>query len=520
MTNRTHIQPLRIRRTQETPRYILLLCVILTAVIAFSWLPSFASAVIALEESTTAADASSEPETSDTASVVAGTDNTAATTDPYSVDGSSKGVGQQELELPSLDQVQCASYYCYDRTTGQVLLAKEEEKRIYPASMTKILTLALAMEYLDPFEKVTVSKTAIDATTPNSTMMGLVVGEEIEANELYFGLMLPSGNDAANVLAEEIAKHYADTKGALPTTTPVPTQPGDTTPAATEDPNTFSKIGQFAYIANMKIQALGLTNSHFVNPNGLQNEKHYTTAKDLAMMFDYALNFEDFCRVISTPTHFFKADNKHSFDGWKVVKNTNNLLTDPWIIGEDCHCAKVFGGKTGTTQVAGTGMTLLTINENGHEIITCVCGIPYDLADHQTIYVAAVVREANLKCWEADPVSRVTGNVVDNRGYNAPEGQGPTGERANVTVSGQDHPDDTQVTEPSETTGMAPAETTTTAPVAQQEEKKSLFEEHPVVFVVLIVLMVIVAAVLIITCISIHQNRKRRRRMGIRKINL
>ncbi|MBO4687531.1 MAG: D-alanyl-D-alanine carboxypeptidase [Clostridiales bacterium] len=523
MNRITRLESLRENRTTRYSRGSILLSAILIAVIAFAWLPGLKMAAYASDDTSDAAgsDTTAAVVAGDTTAAVAVSDTTAAaaTEDPYAVDGSSKGVGQQVLDLPSLDEVQCASYYCYDRTTGQVLLAKEEEKRIYPASMTKILTLALAMEYLDPFETITVSKSAIDATTPNSTMMGLVVGEEIEVNELYFGLMLPSGNDAANVLAEEIAKHYADTKGALPTTTPVPTQPGDTTPAATEDPNTFSKIGQFAYIANMKIQALGLTQSHFVNPNGLQNEKHYTTAKDLTMMFDYALNFEDFCRVISTPTHFFKADNKHNFDGWKVVKNTNNLLTDPWIIGEDSHCAKVYGGKTGTTQVAGTGMTLLTINENGHEIITCVCGIPYDLADHQTIYVAAVVREANLKCWESDPVSRVSGNVVDNRGYNAPDGQGPTGERANVTVSGQDNPEDTQVTEPSETTGIAPSETTAT-PEAQQEEKKSLFEEHPVVFIVLIVLMVIVAAVLIITIITIHQNRKRRRRMGIRKINL
>ncbi|MBO4928751.1 MAG: D-alanyl-D-alanine carboxypeptidase [Clostridiales bacterium] len=455
--------------------------------------------------SDTAAQIVAEPETSAA---------TVETNDPFAVDGSSKGVGQMDLQLPSLDQVQCASYYCYDRTTGEVLLAMNEDKRIYPASMTKILTLALAMEYLDPTEVITVSKTAMDATTPNSTMMGLVTGEEIEANELYFGLMLPSGNDAANVLAEEIAKHHKTERGALPTTTPVPTPPADGSPA-TEDPNTFSLIGQFAYIANMKIRDLGLTNSHFMNPNGLQHEKHYTTAKDLSMMFDYALHFEDFCTVISTPTHFFKADNKHSFDGWKVVKNTNNLLTDPWIIGEDAHCAKVFGGKTGTTKAAGTGMTLLTINENGHEIITCVCGIPYDLADHQTVYVAAVVREANLRCWANDPTHRIDGNVVDNRGYNAPAGEGPTGERAYVTISGHDDPN---ATEPSETDATVATETAATPTPAVEKEEGSLFEEHPVLMIVLIVLGLVAVALIILTVVSVSKNRKRRKRMGIRKV--
>lgn len=434
-----------------------------------------------------------------------------------SVDGSSKGVGQQTLALPSLDQVQCASYYCYDRTTGQVIISKEEDKRIYPASMTKILTLALAMEYLEPHELITVSKTAMDATTPNSTMMGLVTGEELEANELYFGMMLPSGNDAANVLGEEIAKHYNAQKGALPTTTPLPTPNADGSPT-TEDPNKFSLIGQYAYIANMKIQELGLTNSHFMNPNGLQNEKHYTTSKELAMMFNYALQFEDFCRVISTPTHFFKADNKHSFDGWKVVKNTNNLLTDPWIIGEDCHCAQVFGGKTGTTKTAGTGMTVLTINENGHEIITCVCGIPYDLADHQTVYVAAIVREANLRCWESDPTHRVEGNVIDNRGYNAPEGMGPTGERSYVHPGDQEETGTVETTEESAPTETAPSETTANTAPAQKEEEKSFFEAHPVLSIVLIVLGLIVIGLVSFTAISVAQSKRRKKKMGIRKI--
>ena len=455
-----------------------------------------------------------DPETSESGEqTVAGA--TGETTTGSDVDFRSKGVGQQKMEIPSLDKVQCASYFCYDRTTGQVIIAKEENKKVYPASMTKILTLALALEYLDPHEIITVSKTAMDATTPNSTMMGVVTGEELEANELYFGMMLPSGNDAANVLAEEIAKHYNAQKGALPTTTPLPTPPEDG--PVTEDPNTFSLIGQFAYIANMKIQELGLTNSHFMNPNGLHNERHYTTAHDLAMMFDYALNFEDFCTVISAPTHFFKADNKHPFDGWKKVSNTNHLLTDPYMIGLDSHCVEVFGGKTGTTKVAGTGMTVLTINENGHEIITCVCGIPYDMADHQTVYIASIVREANLKCWESDPVHRVDGNMIDNRGYNAPVEDSPSGQKGNVTVSSPDGPTE-ETSEPSETTLAPTTETTASVTPAAKEEKKSLMQKHPVLVIVLVVLATIVVCMIVLTIVSVSRVKRRRRKAGIRKV--
>ena len=401
-----------------------------------------------------------------------------------------------------------------DAASGKILYELDPDGLRYPASMTKILTLALALEYLDPHEIITVSKTAMDATTPNSTMMGVVAGEELEANELYFGMMLPSGNDAANVLAEEIAKHYNAQKGALPTTTPLPTPPADGSPA-TEDPNKFTLIGQFAYIANMKIQELGLTNSHFMNPNGLHNDRHYTTSHDLAMMFDYALNFEDFCTVISAPTHFFKADNKHPFDGWKKVSNTNHLLTDPYMIGMDAHCAEVFGGKTGTTKVAGTGMTVLTINENGHEIITCVCGIPYDVADHQTVYIAAIVREANIKCWESDPVHRVDGNVIDNRTYNAPKDNVPSGSKGNVTVSSPESTEETL--EPTETT-QAPSTAATTVPQPETKtEKKGLIEKHPVLVIVLTILSTIVVIMIVLTIISVTRVKKRRR-TGIRKV--
>lgn len=419
-----------------------------------------------------------------------------------------QGVGQDGVSLPALEEVQCASYYAYDRTTGEVLLAKSENDHIYPASMTKILTLALAMEYLDPHEIITVSQTAMDATTPNSTMMGLEVGEEIEVNELYYGLMLPSGNDAANVLAEAIATRRAEIN-------PLPViQDPSGDPNLAVDPSTMSLIGQFAIIANEKIAALGLSDSHFINPNGLQHDEHYTTAKELALMFDYALTFPDFCTVINTPSHAFKADNKHTFDGWKIVRNTNFLLQDPWILGPETHCAEVFGGKTGTTKVAGTGMTLLTINQNGHQVITTVCGIPYELSDHQTTYVATVVNAAHDVCFANDPTVRVDGNVMDYRPYNAPEDQKPSGEKSLIEITTP-----TPVPQPDEPAPSEVHETLPTATTEPQEAKKgSLFEEHPVLVILLIVLSLIVVGLVFFTVISVHQAKRRRRKMGIRKI--
>ena len=160
-------------------------------------------------------------------------------------------------------------------------------------------------------------------------------------------------------------------------------------------------------------------------------------------------------------------------------------------------------------------MTVLTINENGHEIITCVCGIPYDVADHQTVYIAAIVREANIKCWESDPVHRVDGNVIDNRTYNAPKDNVPSGSKGNVTVSSPESTEETL--EPTETT-QAPSTAATTVPQPETKtEKKSLIEKHPVLVIVLTILSTIVVIMIVLTIISVTRVKKRRR-TGIRKV--
>ena len=311
---------------------------------------------------------------------------------------------QQDIDLPALTEVSCASYLVYDRTKGEILISKEPDTRIYPASMTKIMTALLALEYLETDKILTVSQSAINATTPNSTLMGLKVGEEISVSELLYGLMLPSGNDAANVLAEAI----------VTVTGPVSTPTTD--PATGVEPP--SLLTQFADVMNRKAVELGLINTHFMNANGLHDDNHYTTAMELAKMFDAVLAHEEFRAAISSPTHVFKATNIHTFDAWSVAKNTNQLLSDPWILGPDTSVAKIVGGKTGTTIPAGTGMTMLSVNKNGDELISVICGIPYEDASRLTSYMASVLNAGADVCFQNDPVVRVEGNVMDNKPQN------------------------------------------------------------------------------------------------------
>jgi len=409
-------------------------------------------------------------------------------------------VGQQNITLPQLTDVVCQSYMVYDRTTGEFLISQNPDQKIYPASMTKIITAALALENLSADQILTVSQTAIDATTPNSTLMGLIVGEEISVREILYGLMLPSGNDAANVLAEAIvtAAGYTDPANPL-----------------------RSKLDLFGDIMNQKVSELGLTHTHFVNANGLHDENHYTTASDLAMIFDYALQNDDFRTIISSPTHVFKATNKHNFDAWYVAKNTNCLLTDPWILGADSAIAQVVGGKTGTTIPAGTGMTLLSVDKNGDELISVVCGIPYETANRLTSFMAAILNAGAQACYDKDPVVRTVGNVMDNKPYNAAADLGPSGLAGSIPTQVPTAVPETPSVTPAGGITVNPPDSTQAA--AGQEDPDisgssplDTIKAHPVISTVIGIVLTII---IFLVVVYFSANRRRRRgRNGIRRI--
>ena len=419
----------------------------------------------------------------------------------------SADVEQPPINLPPLEEVNCASYIVVNRSTGAVIISKDEDKRIYPASMTKVMTVALALEYLNPQDYVTVSQTAMDATTPNSTMMGLQVGEEVQISELLYGAMLPSGNDAANVLGEAVAaKGLEQSCVVLPT----PSEPDTSQTGETETPVPPSLLTVFSLMMNNKAAELGLLNTNFTNTNGLHNDNHYTTASDLAVIMDYALSFEDFVTVINTPTHVFKATNKHTYDGWSIARNTNYLLNDPWVLGKDTKVAQVVGGKTGTTIVAGTGMAAYSINKNGSEMITIVCGIPYDVSKKQTVFVASVMDAGAQECFNQDPVVRVSGNVMDYRPCNAPIGF----EAEGVVGTTAPEPEVTPDTQVEPTKIQESVNTDTTRKDNNKEEDENFFDKHPIASIIGLVVIVFIIAVVFLIIIPAVVHRKRKKRSG------
>lgn len=199
-------------------------------------------------------------------------------------------------------------------STGRIIFEKNSTKQMYPASTTKMMTAILVIENCDLQETVTVSETALQNIPSGYVTCDLSVGEEISVNDLLYALMLPSANDAAYVLAEHVA----------------------------------GSVDAFADMMNNKAREIGCTNTHFVNPNGIHDSKHYSTAYDLYLIAKYCMQNETFRNIVSTKEYTLPATNKHEAAD-RSFTTTNDLLNPD----ETNYYKTAIGIKTGHTSMAG-----------------------------------------------------------------------------------------------------------------------------------------------------------------------
>ena len=215
-------------------------------------------------------------------------------------------------------------YVVFDRDSKTVIYGKDENKQTAMASTTKIMTAIVVLENCkDLNEVVTISAKA--AGTGGSTL-GIKAGDKITVENLLYGLLLRSGNDTAVALAEHFGK---DVKG-------------------------------FAELMNKKAEELGLDNTHFVTPHGLDDPNHYTTAYELAYLTDYALMNETFSTIVKTQYKTIMIN-----DTSREIKNTNELLL--------ANVDGVYGVKTGFTNNAGRCL-VTAVKRNNMDLIVVVLG--------------------------------------------------------------------------------------------------------------------------------------------------
>jgi len=219
-----------------------------------------------------------------------------------------------------------------ENQTGKTLYEKNSEQKMYPASTTKILTAILSIEKGNLNDKVTVSKTAIAQMKPGYTSAYLSEGEIISVEDLLKVLLINSANDASNVLAEYIS----------------------------------GSIDNFVTLMNEKSKELGCTNTHFVTTNGLHDDNHYTTAKDLAIIARYCMQNETFRKIVSMKKCVIPATNKSEE---RIYKNTNDLINPT----SGYYYPSCIGIKTGFTSEAKNCL-ISACSKNGLQVIAVVLG--------------------------------------------------------------------------------------------------------------------------------------------------
>lgn len=215
--------------------------------------------------------------------------------------------------------INARSYVVLDRKSKKVLIGKNEYNRVKMASTTKIMTATVILENCNLNDIVTVSK---KAGGTGGSRLGLKANDKISVHDLLYGLLLCSGNDAAVALAEHVS----------------------------------GSILGFCELMNSKAKELGMSNTHFETPHGLDSDGHYTTAYELALITDYALQNTTFRKIVETKNYTVNINGYH-----KSLLNTNELLG---VVNG------IYGVKTGFTN--GANRCLVTGCKRGEMDIICV----------------------------------------------------------------------------------------------------------------------------------------------------
>lgn len=259
-----------------------------------------------------------------------------------------------------------ASYiYMEELNSGTVVHSLNAEEQVPPASLTKVMTYIVVAESVPDLENtyVTVTQDMLATMDPESSVMGLshhidADGTEVSVLELLYGLMLPSGNDAALALASYV---------------------GD------------GSIDKFVEMMNRKAGQLGCSSTHFVNPHGLHDPMHYSSALDLSVMTKYALEKPYFKEIVKSPDYIVESLSS-------IIENTNYMLREDYSM---YYYPYVTGVKTGYTDQAGK--CLISTAQNGdYEYLCIVLGTPYSYAEDVNY---AMLGSAKLYEWAFNNIS-------------------------------------------------------------------------------------------------------------------
>lgn len=274
--------------------------------------------------------------------------------------GWNKGVKEwfEELSRPVVKEVDVTGInsthaILIHASSGKVLGAANADERIYPASLTKMMTAIVAIEKLDSLNtEITLTNEMFAGLYErDATQAGFQPGETVRASDLIYGVLLPSGAECCIALADTIA--------------------------GSEE--------AFVELMNQKAAKLGMKNTHFRDSTGLHDPEHYSTVRDMAVLLKYCIKNTHFREMISSPWHSTGVTNVHP-DGITYYSTMFKSLPDPQVTG-----GKILGGKTGFTNEAGLCLASYA-DIGGREYIFVTAGAyndsgaPLHIQDAVTVY--------------------------------------------------------------------------------------------------------------------------------------
>lgn len=243
-------------------------------------------------------------------------------------------ITMENPELTAPDTSHAGAALLMDVNSNRIIYGKNIDKKMYPASTTKMMTAILALENGDMNETVVATPEAIEPITLEDSQMGVLIGEELSMTDLVNSTLIHSANDASNVIAVHIG----------------------------------GSLSGFVDMMNQKADELGMNDTHFENACGIHDDNHYTTAKDLAILAKYCMQNETFREIVKKPSYHIPPTNKYQYD--RYLHSTNLFL------GTARSASHVYsactGIKTGTTEKAGHCLVSSAEHEDHMSLISVV----------------------------------------------------------------------------------------------------------------------------------------------------
>lgn len=272
--------------------------------------------------------------------------------------GSGKSMFSGSDEIPegniNLNTLYSPYAVLVDLESGNVLAEQNSAERMYPASLTKIMTALIAIEETEDMEQTTTLPSDIFPSLyeENASLAGFQPGETVTWKDLLYGVMLPSGAECCLTFARQIA----------------------------------GSEGAFVDLMNKKAEELGMNDTHFANATGLQDKKHYSTVRDIAVLLRYALENETFRQVFTARRYSVPPTVYHS-EGFTFYNTMFQAMDNAGISDDD-----ILGGKTGYTEKAGLCLaSLAEINDREYIFVTAKADgnhytEPYHVIDAENVY--------------------------------------------------------------------------------------------------------------------------------------